>query len=115
MEQSWGSGRGLILDQTESWQLDGDLDNLTVATHINSATNDHIALALSTLTVQNVIDEIGIHTAIAGLDHIEYGPFTSSIPLLGILNHNTIATAFCNEDLKHQASSASSAAALSMA
>ena len=67
----------------------------------------------STLTVQNVIDEIGIHTAIARLDHVKYGAFTSSILLLGTLDQAAISTAFQNEDLKCQASSASAAAALS--
>ena len=93
-----------------------DTESLTdYITRVNSATNDLIALAPSTLTFQNIFDEIEIHAAITGLDHIEYGAFTSSILLLGILDHNTIATAFCNEDPKCQASSASSAAALSTA
>ena len=30
LEQSWRSGRGSILDQTESQQSDGDLNNLTL-------------------------------------------------------------------------------------
>ena len=30
LEQSWGSGRGSILDQMGSQQSDGDLDNLTL-------------------------------------------------------------------------------------
>ena len=30
-----GSGRGLILDWTGSWQLDKDLDNLTHMLHAN--------------------------------------------------------------------------------
>ena len=93
------------------WKEDGEL--LTdYITQINTATNDLISLAPSTLTIQNVIDEIEIHTAIARLDHVEYGAFTSSILLLGTLDQAAISTAFRNEDLKHQASSASSAAAL---
>ena len=39
-------------------------------THVNSATNNLIALVPNMLTVQNIIDEIGIHAVIAGLDHI---------------------------------------------
>lgn len=68
-----------------------------------------------TLMIQSIIDEIGIHAAIAGLDHIEYGAFTSSILLLSTLDHVGLAMAFCNEDLKHQASSTSTAVALSAA
>ena len=47
-------------------------------THTNSAMNDLIALAPSTLTIQNIIDEIGIHAAIAWLDQAKYGAFTLS-------------------------------------
>ena len=58
------------------WKDNGEL--MDYITQINTATNDLISLALSILTVQNVIDEIGIHATIAGLDHDEYGAFTSS-------------------------------------
>ena len=33
LEQSWRSGRGLILDQMGSQKSDGDLNNLTVSPH----------------------------------------------------------------------------------
>ena len=93
------------------WKEDGEL--LTdYITQINTATNDLISLVLSTLAVQNTINEIGIHAAIAGLDHVKYGAFTSSILLLSTLDQAAISTAFQNEDLKCQASAASSAAAL---
>jgi transposase InsO family protein len=93
-----------------------DVESLTdYITRINTATNDLIALAPSTLTVQNIIDEVGIHAAITGLDHVDYGAFTSSLLLLGTLDRAAIATAFRNEDLKRQASSTSSTAALSAA
>ena len=81
-----------------------DTKSLTdYVTHTNSATNNLIALAPSTLTIQNIIDVIGIHAAIAGLDQAEYGPFTLSLLLIGTLNHTTVSTAFRNKDMKHQA------------
>jgi gag-polypeptide of LTR copia-type len=61
---------------------------------INLATNDLVALAPSTLTVADIMNEIGVHTAMAGLDHAEYGAFTSSLLLLGKLDCRTVATAF---------------------
>ena len=87
-----------------------DSESLTdYVTRINSTTNDLIALAFSMLTIQNIIDEIGIHTAIVGLDQTEYGAFTSSLLLIGMLDCTTLSTAFRNEDLRHQANITSSA------
>ena len=77
-------------------------------TRINTVTNNLITLAPSMLTIQNIINEIGIHAVITRLDHVEYSTFTSSIFLLSTLDHAAITMAFWNEDLKHQASSASS-------
>jgi hypothetical protein len=45
--------------------------------HINSATNDLIGLAPSSLAVSDIVNEIGIHAVISGLDQAEYGAFTS--------------------------------------
>ena len=90
-----------------------DTESLTdYITHINAATNDLIALTLSTLTIQNIVDEVSIHATITGLNQVEYGAFTSSLLLISTLDCTTISTAFHNEDLKHQVSSASTAAAL---
>jgi Pol polyprotein, beta-barrel domain/gag-polypeptide of LTR copia-type len=81
-------------------------------TCVNSATNELTALTPTTLTSKEIIEEIGTHAAISGLEHAEYGWFTSSLLLLGKLNCGTITTAFQNEDLKQQLSAASSATAL---
>ena len=53
---------------------------------IITATNDLVALAPSTLTAKDALDEGGMHAAIRGLNHEDYGAFTSSILLLGKLN-----------------------------
>jgi gag-polypeptide of LTR copia-type len=72
-----------------------DTESLTeYFSHITSATNDLIALAPSTLTATDIINEIGVHAAISGLDQTEYGMFTSSLLLLGDLDHGKVATAF---------------------
>jgi hypothetical protein len=63
-------------------------------THINTATNDLIALAPSTLTTQKIIDDIGVHAVLTGLDKAKYGAFTSSLLLISTLDRTTIATAF---------------------
>ena len=60
---------------------------------IDTATNDLIALTPSMLSIQTLIDEIGIHAAVTGLDYIEYGAFKSSILLLSTLNHASITMA----------------------
>jgi Pol polyprotein, beta-barrel domain len=87
-----------------------DTESLTeYFTRINSATNDLISLAPSSLTVPDIVNEISIHAAISGLHQAEYGAFTSSVLLLGKLDRRAIATAFQNKDLKREASLASSA------
>jgi hypothetical protein len=47
-------------------------------THVNSATNELVALTPATLTMKKIIDDIGTHTAISGLDHAEYVLHTES-------------------------------------
>ena len=73
-----------------------DTESLTdYITHINTTTNDLIALVPSTLcTMQNIIDKISIHTAITGLDQAKYGAFTFSLLLISTLDHTTMAMAF---------------------
>jgi gag-polypeptide of LTR copia-type len=63
-------------------------------THVNSATNDLMALAPTTLTISDIVNEIGVHAAMSGLNHTEYGSFTSLLLLLGKLDRGTITTAF---------------------
>ena len=46
-------------------------------TRVNTATNNLIALTPSTLTIKDILDKIGMHAAISGLDQTEYGAFTS--------------------------------------
>lgn len=83
-----------------------DTESLTdYVTHINVTTNDLIALMPSMLIVQNIMDEVGIHAEIMGLNQIEYGAFTSSLLLISTLDHAIISTAFCNKDLNLQGSS----------
>lgn len=93
-----------------------DAESLTdYITWINTTTNDLKALAPSALTVQNIIDKIGVHVAIAGLNQIKYSTFTSSLLLIGMLDCTTVSTAFQNEDMKRQANLVSSGTALTIA
>lgn len=63
-------------------------------TCINTTTNDLIVLAPSTLIMQNIINEIGIHVALMGLDQTKYRAFTSSLLLISTLDCTTMAMVF---------------------
>ena len=69
----------------------------------------------TTLTVEDIVNEIGIHTALTELDHKDYEAFTSSLLLFGKLDRATMVTAFQNENLKQQPSSNLQATALATA
>ena len=79
-------------------------------TRVNTAGSNLKALIATTLTVNDVIDEMCIHSAITGLGEGEYDSFTSSVLMIDNIDRAKVTEAFRNEDVKRSTITASSSA-----
>lgn len=75
----------------------GSTPTVTVTT--STSTTIATASTPKPLTVQDLVQEIGIHAALNGIDNERFGPLISSILLMPSITRETVTLAFKNEEI----------------